>query len=415
MRLLVATVVLLSFAPAHAETILIKAGKLVDVRNSRVEANRAIVVENGKIVAVGPAKEIQARAKNVRVIDLSRFTVLPGLIDVHDHVFWHFNKEGRLHNEKDGESTVQAELSAAGNAYETLMAGFTTIQSPGSPEDKDLRDAIDRGALPGPRILTSLEPLSGEDGNPEKLRELVRQRKAEGADFIKVFASQSIRTGGAQSMSDAQLEALCGEARTLGLRTLVHAHSAASMRAASAAGCTQVEHGVFATPEVLKFLSARGTYFDPQCRLIFQNYLDNKAKYLGIENYTEAGFAAMKNAIPLAADVYRKAIATPGLKVVFGTDAVAGAHGRNADDLVCRVETGQKPIDAIISATRVAAESMGLQERIGSVEAGKDADLIAVFGDPTLDIANLTRVEFVMKGGKVFRTAPSAPASAKKK
>ena len=287
------------------------------------------------------------------------------------------------------------------------MAGFTTIQSPGSPEDKALRDAIDRGALPGPRILTSLEPLSGEDGDPQKLRELVRQRKSEGADFIKVFASQSIRTGGAQSMSDAQLEALCGEAKSLGLRTLVHAHSAGSMRAAAAAGCTQIEHGVFATPEVLKFLSERGTYFDPQCRLIFRNYLENKPKYLGIDNYTEEGFAAMEKAIPLAAEVYRKAVATPGLKVVFGTDAVAGAHGRNADDLVCRVDTGQKPIDAILTATRTAAESIGLGDRIGSLEPGREADLIAVFGDPTVDISTLTRVDFVMKGGKVFRMAPA--------
>lgn len=394
----------LSIAPAHAEKLLVKAGKLVDVRNSRVEADRAILVEDGRIVAVGPAEEIRARGKDARVIDLSRFTVLPGLIDVHDHVFWHFNKEGRLHTDKDGETAVQAELAAAGNAYATLMAGFTTIESPGSPEDKDLRDAIDRGVLPGPRILTSLEPLSGEDGDPAKLRELVRERKAQGADFIKVFASQSIRQGGAQSMSDAQLEALCGEARSLGLRTLVHAHSAASMRAASAAGCTQIEHGVFATPEVLRFLADRGTYFDPQCRLIFRNYLEHKSNYLGIDNYTEAGFAAMEKAIPLAADVYRKAIATPGLKVVFGTDAVAGAHGRNADDLLCRVEAGgQRPIEAIVSATRVAAESMGLQERIGSLEPGRDADIIAVFGDPSVEISTLLHVEFVMRGGKIFR------------
>jgi imidazolonepropionase-like amidohydrolase len=285
------------------------------------------------------------------------------------------------------------------------------VQSPGSPEDRDLRDAIARGDLPGPRLLTSLEPLNDKTGGPAALRKAVAQRKAEGADFIKLFASKSIREGGAQTMSDAQLEAACGEARALGLRTLVHAHSPESMKAAALAGCTQVEHGVFATDEVLRLLAERGTYFDPQCRLVFRNYLDNRPRYEGIGNYNDEGFRAMEKAIPLAVAAFRRALATPGLKVVYGTDAVAGAHGRNAEDLVCRVEDGgQDPMQAVVSATSLAARSLGLQGEIGAVAPGMQADLIAVEGDPSHDITALRRVVFVMKAGTVYRNDAAAPA-----
>jgi imidazolonepropionase-like amidohydrolase len=190
----------------------------------------------------------------------------------------------------------------------------------------------------------------------------------------------------------------------------VHAHSAEAIRRASLAGCTQVEHGALADDDALKLMADRGVYFDPQCGLIFQNYLENKPKYLGIENYTEAGFAAMEKAVPLAVATFRRAIATKGLKVLFGTDAVAGAHGRNAEELVCRVrEGGQAASDAIISATSGAAESLGLADRIGRLAPGMEADLLAVEGDPLADITALRRVAFVMKGGRVYRNVASTP------
>jgi imidazolonepropionase-like amidohydrolase len=257
------------------DTTVLRVGVLLDGRGATLR-NARIVVQGSRIVDVeaegaGPS----APLPGAQLYDLGRLTVLPGLIDVHAHPAWYFNDAGRLHTDNDGDTPARGALSEAGNAYATLRAGFTTLQSPGSRPDKDVRDAIARGEIPGPRLLTSLEPLNEGTGGAEELRKAVAQRRAEGADFVKIFASKSIREGGAQTLSDAQLEAACGQARALGLRTLVHAHSAESIRAAVLAGCTQVEHGVFATDEVLRLMAERGTWFDPQCGLIFHNYLDN--------------------------------------------------------------------------------------------------------------------------------------------
>ena len=258
--------------------------------------------------------------------------------------------------------------------------------------------------MPGPRILTSLGSLSERSGTPEELRARVRDLKARGADLIKLFASKSIREGGGQTMSDAQLQAACGEAHAAGLRVLVHAHSAEAMKAAVLAGCDQIEHGIFATDEVLKLMVEKGTYLSAQCGLIFRNYLENRKKYEGIGNYNAEGFAAMEKAMPLGIAAIRKALATPGLAMVFGTDAVAGAHGRNAEDLICRVKEAGQPVQAALaSATSTAARSMGLADSVGSIRAGMQADLAAVPGDLEKDVGLLRRVHFVMKGGRVFR------------
>jgi imidazolonepropionase-like amidohydrolase len=383
---------------AQTAPVTIRAGRLLDGRGAVME-QATIVVDRAAITRVE-----RGAATGVATYDLSRYTVLPGLIDGHAHPSWYFNSAGRLHTPNDGDTPVQSMLAMAGNVFATLESGVTTIQSPGSPEDKDLRDFIASGAIPGPRILTSLQPISSPRLTPDTLREIVRRRKAEGADFIKIFASQSIREGGALTLSQEQLDAICGEAKTVGLRTLVHAHSAESMRAATLAGCTQIEHGVFATDEVLRLMAQRGTFFDPQCGLIFRNYLENRAKYEGIGNYNEAGFAAMEKAIPLAVAAFKRARATPGLKIVWGTDAVAGAHGRNVEDLICRVQDGgQPPLEAITSATSLGAEALGMGRQIGTIAPGFAADLIAVDGDPSRDITALRRVVFVMKGGRVYR------------
>jgi imidazolonepropionase-like amidohydrolase len=383
--------------PPTARTIVIHADRIVDGRG-KVIPGGTVMVQGDKITRVS------ATPAGAATYDLKGLTLLPGLIDAHSHLSWYFNRQGRYHTGNDGDTPVESMLSMVGNAYATLMSGVTTIQSPGSPEDKDLREWISLGQVPGPRVLTSLGPISSPRLTPDSIRAIVRRRKAEGADVIKIFASASIRDNGAQTLSDEQLQAACGEAKAQGMRTMVHAHSAESIKASVLAGCGQIEHGVFATDEVLKLMAERGVYFDPQVCLVFRNYLDNRAKYEGIGNYNEAGFAAMEKAIPLATAMFTRAIHTPGLKVIFGTDAVAGAHGRNAEELVCRVQAGkQSPIDAITSATSLGAEAIKMGDQIGSIAPGMQADMIAVQGDPTKDITALRRVMFVMKGGRVYK------------
>lgn len=399
LRSLVVALLASSALAAQEPVTAIRTARVLD-GTGRTIPNAVVIVRGSRIAAVGPNVAIPAGA---HVYDLSRFTLLPGLIDAHAHLAWHFNAQGRYHTGNDGETEFEGALAIAGNAISTLRAGITTVQSLGSAEDKPLRAAIARGEVPGPRLLTSLVPLT-ERSDAETLRRLVRERKEQGADVIKLFASRSIRDGGVQTMTDEQLAAACGEAKAVGLRAVVHAHSAESMRAATLAGCSQIEHGVFASPEVLAIMAERRVAFDPQMCLVFRNYLDNRARYQGIGNYNDSGFASMERALPIAAMAFQKAIATPGLDVVFGTDAVAGAHGRNVEELICRVrEAGQRPMDAIVSATSLGARVMGLADSLGTVAPGKFADLIAVDGDPSRDIEALRRVRFVMKEARVYR------------
>lgn len=390
----------LPFATATSQ-VAISARRVIDGAG-RVYENATVVVRDGHIVSVGP------RAASPGM-DLGDVTITPGLIDVHTHITWYFNAKGRYHTGNDGDTPAQSMLAAAGNMYATLMSGVTTTQSLGSPEDKDLRDAVNRGVIPGPRLLTSLGSLSERTGNPDLIRQRVREFKQGGADAIKIFASASIRDGGGPTMSAEQLAAACGEAHAQGLRAVVHAHAAAAMQLAVEAGCDQIEHGIFATQEVMNLMAQRGTYFSAQCGLVFRNYLENRARFEGIGNYNAEGFAAMEREMPRGIDVIRKANATPGLRMLFGTDAVAGAHGRNVEDLVCRsAEAGQKPVDVITVATSLAAQSLRM-DSLGVLAPGKVADIVAFAGDLTTDITALRRPVFVMKGGHVYRNDVPGP------
>lgn len=380
---------------AQERPIALKVATAYDGKGKTLR-NTTIVVEGSKILRIGGAAP-----SNAVVYDLTALTVTPGWIDTHTHIGYHFGPDGR--NGGRGEPPTQATLRAVENAILTLNAGFTTIQSPGQMTDKDLRDAVARGIIPGPRILTSLQPLTENSGPPEKLRELVRQRKEQGADFIKIFASKSIREGGAQTMTDEQLQAACGEAKALGLRTLVHAHSAESARASTLAGCTSVEHGAYVTDEVFNLMAERGTYYDPNIGLVLQNYIENKPKFLGSGNYTEEGFAFMEKGLTITRDTFKRALTHKNLKIVYGTDAVAGAHGRNYEEFIVRVrDGGQDPMAALESATSISAESMNMQDQIGSLAAGMQADIVGFDGNPLKDVTAARRAVFVMKGGKVF-------------
>jgi imidazolonepropionase-like amidohydrolase len=377
-------------APAMP-VVSLRAARVFD-GTGQVLTNAVVEVQGARILSVGARPGPVTR-------DLGDVTVLPGLIDVHTHIDWHFGPDGKY--PARNETAMDRGRAIAANARATLLSGFTTIQNVGNPADKALRDAIAAGLVDGPRILTSLGQVNR--GTPEELRETVRRLKADGADVIKVFASESIRTGGAPTMTQEQLDAVCGEANVQGLRTVVHAHAAEAILRVTRAGCTQVEHGAYASDEALALMKSRGTYFDPNIGLVLQNYVENKDRYLSpTGSYTDEGFAFMEKAVGIKGEMFKRALKS-GVKMPLGTDAVAGAHGQNAREILARVNEGQPPRDALIGATSLAAESLRMGDRIGRLAAGCEADLIAVAGDPLRDIAVLRKVTFVMKGGTIYK------------
>jgi imidazolonepropionase-like amidohydrolase len=376
-----------------APIITVHAPLMLDGRGGLLK-NKTLLIQGNRILRVDPATK-------GNVYELTGLTLMPGWIDTHVHIGYHFGPDGRFH--VGPEPPEVAVLYSMENAWTTLQAGFTTIQSLGAPLDGLLRDAINRGTLPGPRLLTSLGIIDEQSGDPGQIRERVRKLAIDGADVIKIFATKSIREGGAQSMTDAQIQAACDEARGMGRRSVVHAQGSAGAKAAILAGCTSIEHGNSLTDEVLDLMAQKGTFFDPNVGLVLQNYLKNKDHFLGIGNFDEAGFAFMQRGIPIGLDTFRRALAHH-VKIVFGTDAVAGAHGHNAEELVVRVkEGGQKPMDAILAATSTSAESLGMADRIGAIAPGMEADLVAVDGNPLEDITAVRRVIWVMRGGKVVQ------------
>src|SRR5258705_7883425 len=269
---------------AQSAPLVIKARTVLDGKGATL-TNVAIVVQGSKILRIEPAKADAT-------YDLTTQTIMPGMIDTHTHIVDHFNRSnGRLHTAADPETLEQTTLYAYENAYKTLMAGFTTIQSPGNPVDKDIREWIADGRVPGPRILTSIHQVFDNTGTPDQIRTLIdRWVNEEGADFVKIFASGSIREGGLKTMSDAQIEAACGEAAKLGRRSIVHSQGPDSAKSAILAGCTAIEHGNRLSDDDITLIVQHGTYFDSNNHLMIHNYVDNKAHFLGIGNYTEEGY-----------------------------------------------------------------------------------------------------------------------------
>jgi imidazolonepropionase-like amidohydrolase len=389
LRLFTAAALVAAVTAQSSPRTVIAVGTALDGKGG-VLRNTRLVIQDGRITAIDPgASPID--------IDLRNRVVMPGWIDTHVHLNWHFDDTHV--SVSGGEPPEQAALFTAEDAWTTLQGGFTTVQSLGAAVDGVVRDRVNRGGLPGPRILTSLRQIQNRSGDPDQLRALVRQTKQEGADVIKLFATSGLGAGGDQTMTDAQIQATCSEAKAVGLRSVVHAIGDTGARAAVLAGCSSIEHGTFISNETLDLMAQRGTYFDPNM-LVLHNYLDNRA---GFPTFNAQTLAILEKGIAPMADALKRARARH-VKIVFGTDAVAGSHGRNAEEFVYRVkEAGETPLDTLISATSLSAESLGLGDRIGTIAVGCDADFVATDGNPIDDITAVRRVRFVMKAGKVYR------------
>ena len=361
--------------------------------------NLTLVVRNGHIESISPTGTEKLSGA---VIDLRGYTVLPGFIDTHVHLDSHWDAQGRIATET--ESVADGATGIANAAWASLMGGFTTVQSVGDPTERPLRDAIRDRGFPGPRVLTSLAWIEGDPAtSDDALRAMVQQRKAEGADLVKIFASSSQRVGATPTLTEHQLKVLCDEAKAVGLRSMVHAYRS-QVAAAARACCRQIEHATYASAQDVHVAVEAGAYLSPQVGLVVQNYIANQERYIGVGNYTPQGMQTMLQDLHFDVEVCQMMMAEPKAKIVFSTDATAGAHGRNAEEFFGRVQAcGQTPLQALTSAQSLAADAIGLGDRIGRIAPGFEADLIALEGDPLQDLTAVRRVAFVMRGGTVYK------------
>jgi imidazolonepropionase-like amidohydrolase len=379
--------------------LAIRCGKLIDGKSSSFVSDAVILIDGDRIAAVGRGLKIPDGAET---IDLSRATVLPGLIDTHTHLTYHYDTE---QNEKPAVTAIYA----VENARLTLGAGFTTVRNLGAGDgiDFDLRHSIDKGAASGPRIEASGAPLTrsrAPDTNSDLsariagIREFVRKQIAAGADVIKIFVTPGAGGGDVSLFSEEEIKAVVDEASKAHLKVAAHAHATEGIKAAVRAGVASIEHGSKLDDEAIMLMIQHHTALVPTLYLP-NHYLGHREKF----NFNEARWQALDQLRNITANNFRKALAA-GVWIVMGSDAVAGLHGENAKEIEWMVKAGMTPAQAIRAATADAAQLMGWQDRVGTIEAGKFADLIAVEGDPLKDITELQRVKFVMKGGMVARS-----------
>ena len=398
--------------------IAIRAGRLIDGRGGPPVANAVIIIEGERITAVGPGLTIPAGA---RVIDLSSSTVLPGLIDAHTHVT---TQPSDYYEDIFRKTPIDVAIKAHVYAKRTLDAGFTTIRDVGSGEfiDVALRNAINRGDIPGPRIqaatltvgstgghgdLTGFSPylkfgtFSGVADGVDDIRKLVRFEVKNGADVIKMIASAGVlseeESVGAPQYSQEEMNAVVEEAAMWGRKVAAHAHGTEAIKRAIRAGVASVEHASLIDDEGLRLAKERGTYLVMD--IYNDDYIMAEYKRLGypqkiLDKEAKVGRTQREN--------FRRAVQA-GAKLAFGTDAGVYPHGWNGKQLAKMVEWGLTPMQAIQTATANAADLLGWADRVGSVQPGRFADIVAVGGDPLKDIRELERVRFVMKGGVVYK------------
>jgi imidazolonepropionase-like amidohydrolase len=422
-RLLIALIFLLcrlnllwAQAVPTPKTVVIRAGRLLDVRTGKTLANQIIIIQDGKIASVGSGTQIPAGAQ---VIDLSSATVLPGLIDAHTHVTMTTNfGYSRL-----GISIPSQALNGARNARVTLDAGFTTVRNVGASgfTDVALRDAINAGDVPGPRMLVSGPALSitgghcddnllpfewhaqsdgvadGVEGVQRKTREIIKY----GADLIKICATGGVLSHGdnpqASQYTLDEMKAIVADAHRLGRKVAAHAHGAQGIRWASEAGVDSIEHGSYIDDAAIAEMKKNGTYLVPT--LYLADWFLANAERIGTPPEL---IGKAREVMPAARKNVARAFAA-GVKVGFGTDAAVYPHGLNAHEFAVMVKLGLTPLQAIQAATINDADLLGWSDKVGTLEPGKWADVVAVDGDPLADVTTLERVKFVMKGGEVVK------------
>jgi imidazolonepropionase-like amidohydrolase len=407
-----------SSAPA-SRRVIIRPGHLLDVKTGNMLTGQAIVIEGDKIVSVGPMADAKSEA-GAETIDLPNATVLPGLIDAHTHLTY---DPKNLGYEGLGISIPREALIGARNARVTLQVGFTTVRNVGAGGYSDiaLRDAINDGDVPGPRILASGPALGITGGHcddnllaPEyhdtalgvadgvdAVRHKVRENIKYGADVIKICATGGVMSKGddpnASQYTREEMKAIVEEAHRLGRKVAAHAHGAEGVIWASDAGVDSIEHGHLMSDESIATLKKNGTYIVPTLYL-----MDWNRENLGKRNAPDFVVRKMKDVSAVGQNNLKKAFAA-GLKVAFGTDAAVYPHGLNAHEFAVYVRLGMTPLQAIQTATINASDLLGWANKIGTLEPGKFADIIAVDGDPLKDVTTLQEVKFVMKGGEVVK------------
>jgi len=402
-------------APRH---VAVHAGHLLDVKSGKVLADQMLVIEDGKIISVGPAADAKPAADAMR-IELPDATVLPGLIDAHTHL----TMEPRFGYDQLAISVPRQALTGAKNARLTLLAGFTTVRNVGAQNFTDvaLRDAINAGDVPGPRMMVSGPALSITGGHCDNnmlpfeyhatdggvadgvaaVQHKVRENIKYGADLIKVCA-----TGGVLSLGDnpqasqytlEEMKAIVADAHRLGRKVAAHAHGAEGIRWAAEAGVDSIEHGSYIDDTGIAVMKERGTYLVPT--LYLGDWMIDNA---GLTRLPPPLLAKAREVIPAARKNIAHAFAS-GVKVAFGTDAAVYPHGLNAHEFAVMVRLGLTPLQAIQAATLNAADLLGWSGKVGTLEPGAWADIVAVEADPTKDVTTLERVRFVMKGGEVVK------------
>ncbi len=417
------TGVLRAQATAPPKIVVLRAARLIDGTGAAPLAPAMVRIENERIAAVARVMEVPAGAQ---VIDLGDATLLPGLIDLHTHL----TGDERVHWEDALLKTTPAHdaLWGARNARITLMAGFTTCRDMGPTwpfTDVALREAISEGLVPGPRLVVAGNYVSSTGGagdarqfspyvdvpivrnladGPDEVVKAVRTNLKQGADFIKILATGAVLSKGispgAQQYSDAEIQAAVTEARRWGRPVAAHAHGAEGIKAAIRAGVRTVDHGSYLDDEAIALIKAtnRGTFYVPT--LYTSAAIDRPDSPVPeSERVRSRQVSAIKDA------GFRRALAA-GIPIGFGTDAMVIPHGQNAREFAERARLGEPAMASIVSATSLNAEILNLQDRIGTVVAGKLADIIAVPGDPLRDIRQMEHVYFVMKGGVVYRHDP---------